>query len=54
MTHRYAGGSAQSKLKNKITKHESRTPSPKATGPRVPAEKDKMLTFHANHKKKFL
>src|SRR6266403_4464664 len=35
-TYKYAGGIAQSKLKNRITRHESRRPSPKVTGPRVP------------------
>ena len=29
---------AQMRLKNSITKHESRSPSPKAAGPSVPAE----------------
>ena len=37
-TYRYAGGTAQIKLKNRITRHESRRPSPKDTGPSVPAE----------------
>jgi hypothetical protein len=37
-THRYAGGMAQIKLKNRMTRHESRRPSPKDTGPSVPVE----------------
>lgn len=52
--HRYAGGNVHSRLKNKMTKQESRTPSPKTIGPRDPAEKDRMLQFQENHKKKFL
>jgi len=35
-TYRYAGGMAQIMLKKKMTRHESRRPSPKVTGPRVP------------------
>ncbi len=35
-THRYAGATAQSRLKNRITRHESRRPSPKVTGPNDP------------------
>ena len=35
-THRYAGGMAPRRLKIKMTRHESRRPSPKVTGPRVP------------------
>jgi hypothetical protein len=35
-THRYAGGMALRRLKIKMTRHESRRPSPKVTGPRVP------------------
>jgi hypothetical protein len=35
-THRYAGGTAQIRLKNRMTRHESRRPSPKVTGPSVP------------------
>jgi len=35
-THRYAGGMAPRRLKIKMTMHESRRPSPKVTGPRVP------------------
>jgi hypothetical protein len=37
-THRYEGRAAQMILKNRITRHESRNPSSKATGPSVPAE----------------
>jgi hypothetical protein len=37
-TYRYAGGMAQIKLKNRMTRHKSRRPSPKDTGPSVPAE----------------
>jgi hypothetical protein len=35
-THRYAGGIAQIRLKPRITRHESRRPNPKVTGPRLP------------------
>lgn len=35
-THRYAGGTAQIRLKNRMTRHESRRSSPKVTGPSVP------------------
>jgi hypothetical protein len=35
-TYRYAGGIAQIMLKKMMTRHESRRPSPKVTGPRVP------------------
>jgi hypothetical protein len=35
-THRYAGGTAQIRSKNRMTRHESRRPSPKVTGPSVP------------------
>jgi hypothetical protein len=38
-THRYAGGTAQKRLKNRMTRHESRRPSPKVTGPSVPEAK---------------
>ena len=38
-THRYAGGTEQIRLKNRMTRHESRRPSPKATGPNVPEAK---------------
>jgi hypothetical protein len=38
-THRYAGAIAQSRLKNTMTKHESRRPSPKVTGPNDPDAK---------------
>ena len=37
-TYRYEGRAAQRMLKNRITKHESRNPNPKAAGPTVPAE----------------
>lgn len=40
--------------KNKIVRHESLIPSPKTTGPRVPAENDKILTLAENHTKKIL
>ena len=36
--HKYEGKAAQMMLKNKMTRHESRSPSPKTTGPSVPAE----------------
>jgi hypothetical protein len=35
-THRYAGGIAQIRLKNRMTRHESRRPSPNIAGPNVP------------------
>ena len=38
-THRYAGATAQSRLKNTMTRHESRIPSPKVTGPNDPDAK---------------
>lgn len=37
-THKYAGRALHNKLKKRITRHESRSPKPKITGPRVPAE----------------
>jgi hypothetical protein len=37
-THKYAGGIANSKLKNRMTRHESRRLSPKTAGPSVPEE----------------
>jgi hypothetical protein len=37
-THKYAGGIAQTRVKNMTTRHESRRPSPKAAGPKVPVE----------------
>ena len=37
-TYRYAGTALHSKLKNKITRHESLKLNPKTTGPSVPAE----------------
>lgn len=37
-THKYAGKMAKNMLKNRMTKHESWRPRPKATGPNVPAE----------------
>ena len=41
-THKYDGPIAASIVKNMITRHESRRPSPKATGPNVPAENLRM------------
>jgi hypothetical protein len=38
-THRYAGATAQSRLKNRMARHESRRPSPKVTGPNDPDAK---------------
>jgi hypothetical protein len=38
-THRYAGATAQNRLKNRMTRHESRRPSPKVTGPNDPDAK---------------
>ena len=35
-THRYAGGVAQIRLKNRMTRHESRRLSPNIAGPNVP------------------
>jgi hypothetical protein len=46
-THRYDGAIAASSVKYVITRHESRRPSPKATGPNVPAEN---LQREANHR----
>lgn len=37
-TYRYAGGIAHSKLKKRMTRHESLRPNPYATGPNVPEE----------------
>ena len=38
-------------LKNKITRHESRSPSPNAAGPRVPAENlSNMLPLGFQHR----
>ena len=37
-TYKYEGRAAQMRLKNRITKHESRNPSPKTAGPSVPDE----------------
>jgi hypothetical protein len=36
--YKYEGSAAQMILKNRITRHESRSPSPKTAGPSVPAE----------------
>ena len=36
ITYRYAGGMALKRLKNRMTRHESRRLSPKVTGPSVP------------------
>ena len=38
-TYRYAGAIAQSRLKDRMTRHESRRPSPKVTGPNEPDAK---------------
>ena len=38
IAYKYEGRAAQMRLKNRITRHESRSPSPKTAGPRVPAE----------------
>lgn len=43
-----------SKLKNSITRQLSRRPSPNATGPSVPAEKDKILKLAENQMKNIL
>jgi hypothetical protein len=45
-THKYAGATAQSRLKNRMTRHESRRPSPKVTGPNEP---DANLRKRSNH-----
>ncbi len=38
-THKYAGSALHSRLKKRMTKHDSLSPRPNITGPRVPAEK---------------
>ena len=44
--YKYEGRAAQMILKNRITKHESRSPSPNTAGPSVPAENlDDVLLF---------
>jgi len=43
-----------SRLKKRMTRHESRVLRPKAAGPSVPAEKERMLKLVENQRKKIL